>query len=85
MQDRIMEMQPHGAELDSQSRRILDAIKGGDDWMNRRAIAEALGKKQLNPYDIAILQILTAQELIEIRRQDNNSPVGWEWQYKAKG
>lgn len=77
-------MQPHGAELDAQSQKILDILKESGEWLNRRDVAQAMGKKQLNPYDIAILQVLAAQGLIETDRKDNNSPVGWEWVYRAK-
>lgn len=84
MLDGVREMQPKGVELDAQSQRILDVLRSATDWMNRRDIARAMNKKQLNPYDIAVLQVLTGQGLIEASQRDNNSPVGWEWMYRAK-
>jgi hypothetical protein len=78
-------MQRQGVELDDQANKILNVLRGEQDkWHNRRDIAKKLGKNQLNPYDIAVLQMLGMQGQVETDQRENNSPVGWEWVYRAK-
>ncbi len=73
------------SRLTEQGQRLLDILqKPGHEWMSRKQIARALGKRRLTPYDIALLEILQDKGLVEIQSRANGTPIGYEWVYHAR-
>lgn len=76
---------PPPTRLAEQAQRMLDVLqKPGHDWLNRKGIARALGKRRLTPYDIALLEILQDKGLVQIQSRANGTPIGYEWVYHAE-
>lgn len=72
-------------ELPEQAQRILSIVKAaGGVWVDRREIAKALGKNRLNPGDLAYLDVLAANSIVETEQRKNNTPIGYEVVYRAK-
>lgn len=46
---------------------LLDVLRKAGDWQTRQQIADAIKRTRLNPHDVAQLQHLTEQGLIEMR------------------
>ena len=71
-------------ELPPKAQRLLDIIRaGGGDWVPRRDIAAALGKRRLNGGDLAYLEVLAANHLIEAIQRRDDTPIGYRWEYRA--
>jgi hypothetical protein len=71
------EVTPHGEKL-------LEALRSaGGQWMNRRAIANAIGKRRLTPYDLALLELLVNEGIIEAEKHPSKAPIPFEWEYRA--
>jgi hypothetical protein len=52
--------------IEEKERQLVDVLKTlGPGWHERPAIAAALGKAQLNPVEVATLDLLTSQGQIE--------------------
>lgn len=64
---------------------LLRAIQAAEDWINRGKLASDTGKSKLSPNDVNWLVSLEREGLIEVRKQSIVSPLGYEWQYRAKG
>ena len=60
------------------------AMLDREGWMNRSLIAWDIGKKRLTPYDIAMLDLLEAEGLIDVVQWEGYSPHGYTYGYKAK-
>lgn len=72
-----MKLTPHGA-------RLLAIIQGAGDWLDRPALAAAMGKKRLNPWDVLVLDKLAGAGLIEAEtRRQRSLPKPSHW-YRAK-
>ena len=70
--------------LTPQAARLLRILQGGGGvWMSRRDIAHALNRRKLAPYDIGMLDSLQAAGLIDCGRRTNQTPIGYEWVYRA--
>ena len=75
---------PH-SRLTEQAQKLLEILKGTRiEWMNRKDIARAIGKRRLTPYDIALLELLHGKGLVEIKSRENGTPIGYEWVYHAR-
>jgi hypothetical protein len=73
-------------ELTEKARDLLEVIRlWRGEWVTRAQIAEVEGKKRLNVWDVKLLDDLATAELIEARKVKIKSPIGYEWQYRAKG
>lgn len=71
--------------LTPQAQQLLAIVqRAGGGWVNRSAIAAALEKPRLHVWHIALLDKLAGYDLIEKRKTQVQSPVGYEWQYRAK-
>lgn len=64
---------------------LLTAIlAAGGEWVNRGKLADDTGKRQLSPNDLRWLEMLERDGLIEARKTPKHSPLGYEWEYRAK-
>jgi hypothetical protein len=73
------------SRLTDQAQKLLEILRAtGQDWMNRKDIARAIGKRRLTPYDIALLELLQEKGLVEIQSRENGTPIGYEWVYHAR-
>ncbi len=73
------------SRLTEQAQKLLEILRAtGQDWMNRKDIARAIGKRRLTPYDIALLELLQEKGLVEIQSRENGTPIGYEWVYHAR-
>lgn len=76
---------PPASRLAEQAQRLLEILRETrTPWMNRKEIARAIGKRRLTPYDIALLELLQEQGLVEIQSRTNGTPIGYEWVYHAR-
>lgn len=76
---------PPASRLTEQAQKLLEILqKTGAEWMNRKDIAKAIGKRRLTPYDIALLELLQDKGLVEIQSRPNGTPIGYEWVYHAR-
>lgn len=72
------------SRLTEQAQKLLEILKDTRmEWMNRKDIARAIGKRRLTPYDIALLELLQDKGLVEIKSRENGTPIGYEWVYHA--
>jgi hypothetical protein len=67
----------------AQADKILNVIRQHEGWVKRRDIARGLGKNALNTGDLALLQYLAEQGLIEIVSVPTRAPSGQRMEYKA--
>jgi len=71
-------------ELTNHQWKLLEVlIKENDDWVNRRRIAQIIGKRRLIPYDIDCLLLLEERELVDIRKVQDDTPIGYQVVYRA--
>jgi len=73
--------------LSQKAHSLLQVIKAsGSNWLSRRAIAERMGKRYLNPVDILVLNVLAEHQEIEIqkRQRRGGGPVRYSVWYRAK-
>lgn len=75
----LMELTEHGQKLLS----IIRAARG--EWVTRSFIAEALERNKLYVWDTKLLDDMAAGGLIEVKKRDIHGPIGYEYQYRAKG
>jgi hypothetical protein len=69
-----------------QAERLFNILQAaGGEWMSRRDIARALDRRKLAPYDIGMLDTLQAAGLIDCGKRPNQTPIGYEWVYRAVG
>jgi hypothetical protein len=66
------------------SRKLLEVLTSKSGlWMKRSEIARGLNKARLNQYEIAALDFMASQGLIDYRKQNNQTPIGYHWEYRA--
>jgi hypothetical protein len=71
--------------LTSHAHVVLSILAdAGSAWLNRKAIANLLGKKRLNPYNIATLNFLVQAGCVDIMQQSNHTPIGYEYIYRFR-
>jgi hypothetical protein len=76
---------PPPSRLTEQAQKLLEILRDTRiEWMNRKDIARAIGKRRLTPYDIALLELLQDKGLVEIKSRPNGTPIGYEWVYHAR-
>ena len=73
-------------KLTEHAQSLLDFIRTqGGEWVTRSDLAKHQDKKRLNVWDVKLLSDLAEADLIETRQVDAPGPIGYEWQYRAKG
>lgn len=73
----------HRTHLKPLADRIVAAMKSQPTtWFTRRDIACALGKRQLSPYHLTILEKLKSNGLIDVGHRPSPTPIGYEWLYR---
>lgn len=81
-------MQPHEFEhrvdqLTNHQWKLLEVlIKADAQWVTRRQIATAIGKRRLIPYDIGCLKMLQEKNLVDIEHVNDNTPIGYQVVYR---
>ncbi len=71
-------------QLTNHQWKLLEVLIGASgEWVNRRHIADHIGKRRLIPYDIACLQTLESHELINVQRVHDDTPIGYQVVYRA--
>jgi uncharacterized membrane protein len=70
--------------LSNQTEAILEVLKKIPDWATRAEIARALGKRRLNPYELAALDLLVERGQIITQQEKMPGAIGFQWQYKVK-
>lgn len=76
---------PGPARVTPHGERMLEAIRGaGGEWVNRRQIAEWLGKKRLTQWELGLLPVLEQAGLIEAQKRNVDGPISYEWVYRPK-
>lgn len=71
--------------LSDKERVILDALRAcGSGWHDRKELAVALGKLQINPADMLILDLLADQGKIEKRLSPGTQEHINRWVYRLK-
>lgn len=69
--------------LSDKQRTMLDALRGcGSGWHDRKELAAALGKLQINPAEMVILDLLAEQGLIEKRFAPGTQEHINRWVYR---
>lgn len=72
------------SRLEKQTDILLNVLKDAPGkWFTRSAIARAMHKRRLSSYDIAMLEILQVQGLVEIQHRENRTPIGYEFVYRT--
>lgn len=67
------------------SRELLAAISAQrGEWVNRREIAERMGKKKLTPWEVGLLALLVDSGEIEAEQHPFPGSIGFEWVYRTK-
>lgn len=70
---------------ESAAQGLLRVIRGAaPEWITRQQISEAIGRRRITPYDIATLDRLVQDQVIEAR-QAQRGAFGKRWEYRAKG
>lgn len=69
--------------LPEQASRILDILRSTGEPMTRNDISEALGKNALNAGDLALLEVMELNGLVEIHKEPVHTPMGYQWVYRA--
>ncbi len=63
---------------------LLHVLRGSPgEWFTRSDIAKALEKRKLSSYDIAMLEVLESQGVVEIQHRENRTPIGYEFVYRT--
>lgn len=77
-------IQPPPKHITPHGEKLLEALRAQTgEWLARSDIAAAIGKKRLTQYDMAMLDLLADQQLIEKRQKEGYSPLGYMWEYRA--
>jgi chromosome partitioning protein len=71
------------SELPPHAYDILNVLLQVDGWLSRSELALRLGKARLTPHEIALLERLTLSGMVESSTHENQSPVKYEWIYRA--
>ncbi len=71
-------------EQTPQARKIIAVLYDTADWTTRDEIAGKLQKTRLNPHDISLLDRLSANSFIEIKKRDHPGRIGFEYIYRLR-
>lgn len=75
---------PHTGQLPPQAVKLLQILKAHRGvWLTRSDVAGALNKRRLNPGETALLDMLAALGEIEVQRVNDQTPMGYHWEYRA--
>jgi DNA-binding response OmpR family regulator len=70
-------------QLTNHQWKLLEVlIKADSQWVTRRQIATAIGKRRLIPYDIGCLKMLQEKELVDMEHINDNTPIGYQVVYR---
>ncbi len=64
--------------------RMLDAVASFDQWVSRGELAKHLGKKRLNPHEVAALDLLVERGQLEAEKRSAPGPIGYQWVYRVR-
>jgi predicted DNA-binding ArsR family transcriptional regulator len=68
--------------LTEHAQKIYHAISAQrNQWLTRAQIARMIGKNRLTPYDIALLDRLVEEEMIDSQQEQGFSREGYRWVY----
>jgi hypothetical protein len=67
-----------------QSKKIVAFLYDIADWCTRDELAKGLKKNRLTPHDIALLERLAAEGLIETKKRDRPGRIGFEFIHRLK-
>jgi hypothetical protein len=82
---KILEPDYNAPPITDQALKLLEVLRDRPNrWLKRKEIALALGKRRLTPYDIELLQRLCDEDLAEIGKRPNPTPIGFEYAYRAR-
>jgi predicted DNA-binding ArsR family transcriptional regulator len=62
-------------EFSTTTKKILEAMEG-HDWLTRKEIAQLIGKKICDRYDVQQLHRLRTAGLVEVRHKEVGTGVG---------
>ena len=82
--DQLKALRAQCLEQTPQAQKILAILYDIADWTTRSEIAERLKKNRLTPHDISLLDRLTAEGLVEIKKRDYPGRIGFEFIYRMK-
>ncbi|MBK9745833.1 MAG: hypothetical protein IPO91_03550 [Chloroflexi bacterium] len=71
-------------EQTPQARKIIAVLYDTANWTTRDEIAAKLKKTRLNPHDIGLLDRLSANDFVEIKKRDYPGRIGFEFIYRLK-
>lgn len=72
-------------KVTEQSQRFLDLLsRQPSKWFTRSELARLVGKRRLNPYDVAAIELLYEQGLVERQSQEKEGILNFKWVYRAK-
>lgn len=73
--------------LTPQAERLIEGIRDAQgketQYVSRQQIAHAIGKKRLNAAETAILDLLSAQGILEAQRRSTSAPSGFFYVYRT--
>jgi predicted transcriptional regulator len=74
---------PQAKNMTPQAETILQKLRMNGGWMTRSEIAAALGRKRINVWTVAVLDMLVEQGLVAVEKRDAHGGIGFAWSYKA--
>lgn len=80
----LMTQYPKPASITPQGEELLRVLRDNGRWMNRAQLAQAVGKPELNKWDVGLLIKMADDGLIEARKEPRPGAIGYEWVYRAK-
>ena len=82
---KLLEPDYKSPPITDQAVKLLEVLQEKpEQWLKRKEIALALGKRRLTPYDIELLQRLCDVGMAEIGKRPNPTPIGYEYAYRAR-
>jgi predicted transcriptional regulator len=82
--EQLKTLQANVLEQTPQARKIIAVLYDRADWSTRDDIAKALKKSRLTPHDIGLLDRLSANGFVEVKKRDYPGRIGFEYIYKLK-
>jgi hypothetical protein len=80
-----MVMSPPSAITTTAEKILLILRQSPQDWLSRSGIASRLGRKRLNPFDLAAIQLLLERGQIEARKEKEvPGIIGFAYEYRIK-
>ena len=72
-------------ELTEHGQKLLAVLRGANgQWMNRKAIAEAMHRNKLYIWDVKLLDDMVNMGLIEKDTRPMSGLIGFEYVYRLK-